>query len=38
MRPVRLVVAFAAPAKTPRNVVSVLNAGVVSAMQSPELR
>ncbi|MGZ5164358.1 MAG: Bug family tripartite tricarboxylate transporter substrate binding protein [Burkholderiales bacterium] len=27
-----------APAKTPRNVVSVLNAGVVSAMQSPEMR
>jgi tripartite-type tricarboxylate transporter receptor subunit TctC len=27
-----------APAKTPRNVVSVLNAGVVSAMQSSEMR
>jgi tripartite-type tricarboxylate transporter receptor subunit TctC len=27
-----------APAKTPRNIVSALNAGVVSAMQSPELR
>jgi tripartite-type tricarboxylate transporter receptor subunit TctC len=27
-----------APAKTPRNIVNVLNAGVVSAMQSPELR
>lgn len=27
-----------APAKTPRNIVSTLNAGVVSAMQSPEIR
>jgi tripartite-type tricarboxylate transporter receptor subunit TctC len=27
-----------APAKTPRNIVSALNAGVVSAMQSPEMR
>jgi tripartite-type tricarboxylate transporter receptor subunit TctC len=27
-----------APAKTPRSVVSALNAGVVSAMQSPEMR
>ena len=27
-----------APAKTPRSIVSALNAGVVSAMQSPELR
>ena len=27
-----------APAKTPRNVVTALNAGVVTAMQSPELR
>lgn len=27
-----------APAKTPRNIVSTLNAAVVSAMQSPELR
>jgi tripartite-type tricarboxylate transporter receptor subunit TctC len=27
-----------APAKTPRNVVSALNAGVVAAMQSPEMR
>ncbi|OGA26964.1 MAG: hypothetical protein A3I65_02135 [Betaproteobacteria bacterium RIFCSPLOWO2_02_FULL_68_150] len=27
-----------APAKTPRSVINVLNAGVVSAMQSPEIR